>query len=639
MAVVPINLARVSTNLRAFNLLSSVRSQNAGMFGVQNQLATGLKYNAPSQAPTEAMVAGVLERRLETLDAAKRNLRSANSTITAGEAAIGEAMALLMQANTLATESASDTLSAEERAALAVSIDSILSQLVSVANRRHLDTYLFGGFYASRAPFELAGDGVIYRGDDQRHRAIVEADLSSEPFTLSGADFFRAISDSVVGVVDLNPALTASTRITDLRGTTGNGVQLGRIRVSDGVTTTTVDLSDAATVGDLLARLNDAMPPSLEAVMDRTNIQIRPAAGFAGAVVSIAEDGSGTTARDLGLLTVFGGTAGATADLDPRLTPRSTLASLNNGTGLVLNSNILIRNGSRSVTVNFGGTETIEDVLNRINAADAAVWARLSDDGRRIEVRSRLSGADLHIEETGGNAATLLGIRSLRPDTPLSALNYGRGVHTVDGNDFRIVTRSGASFDIDVDGVATMQALIDRINTATGGQVVASLTLNGNGLRLADQTGGGDTFRVEKLNQSPAIDDLGLTGTSSGGVITAADRNPLRVNSPFTALIELRNALRMDDQRSITFAGEHMAEVMNRMREAQGRLAAQAQSLVEREARLENESTATRVMHSDVRDVDIAEAIVRFQQLQTALEANLQTASRIMNLSLMNYLR
>lgn len=638
MAVVPINLARVSTNLRAFNLLSSVRSQNAGMFGVQNQLATGLKYNAPSQAPTEALVAGVLERRLETLDAAQRNLRSANATITAGEAAISEAMSLLMQANTLATESASDTLSAEERGALAVSIDSILSQLVSVANRRHLDTYLFGGFYANQAPFELVGDGVIYRGDDQRHRAIVEADLSTEPFTLSGADFFRAVSDSVVGAVDLNPALTASTRITDLRGTTGNGIQLGRIRVSDGVTTTTIDLSEAATVGDLLDRLNDGIPPSLEAVMDRTSIQIRPAAGSAGAVVSVAEDGSGTTARDLGLLTVFAGTAGATADLDPRLTPRSTLSSLNNGTGLALNSSIRIRNGARSITIGFDGAETIEDVLNRINASDAAVWARLSDDGRRIEVRSRLSGADLHIEETGGNAATLLGIRSLRPDTPLSTLNHGRGVHTVEGDDFRIVTASGTTFDIDVDGVSTMQGLIDRINAATSGQVVASLTPSGNGLRLSDQTTGSGTFRVEKLNQSPAMDDLGIT-TASGGVITGADRNPHRVNSPFTALIELRDALRGDDQRGITFAGERVAEVMNRMREAQGRMAAQARNLVERETRLENESTATRVMHSDVRDVDIAEAIVRFQQLQTALEANLQTASRIMNLSLMNYLR
>lgn len=639
MAVVPINLARVSTNLRAFNLLNTVRAQNVGMFSVQNQLATGLKYNAPSQSPTEAMIAGVFERRIETLDAAQRNLRAANAVITSGEAAMSDAIGLLTQANTLATESASDTLSAEERSALAISVDSILTQMISVGNRKHLDTYLFAGFYSDQPPFELVGDGVIYRGDDNQHRAIVEADLTAEHFTLNGADFFSAVSDSVVGVVDLNPGLTSSTRISDLRGTTGNGVQLGRIRVSDGTTTTTIDLSGAATVGDIVEKLNAELPATLQAAMDEKSIVIQPGSGSAGAVVTVEEDGSGTTARDLGLLSVSGGVAGATADLDPRLTARTTLDSLDDGTGISLSSDIVIRNGARNITVSFDGAETLEDVLNRINSSDAAAWARLSDDGRRIEVRSRLSGANLSIEEAGGNSATLLGIRSLRGDTPLSEMNHGRGVHTVAGDDFRIVTASGATIDIDVDGVATMQGLIDRINTAGGGAVTASLTPNGNGLRLIDQTSGGSVFRVEKLNLSAAIDDLGIATASSAGVITGADNNPIRVNSPFTALIELRDALRGDDQQSITFAGERVSAVMSRMLEAQGRMAAQARNLGDRELRLESETTATRVLHSDVRDVDISEAIVKFQQLQTALEANLQTASRIMNLSLMNYLQ
>ncbi|MBL8878403.1 MAG: hypothetical protein JNG88_04715 [Phycisphaerales bacterium] len=639
MAVVPINLARVSTNLRAFNLLNTVRSQNVGMFSVQNQLATGLKYNSPSQSPTEAMMAGVFERRIETLGAAQRNLRTANAVITSGEAAMSDAISLLTQANTLATESASDTLSAEERGALAISVDSILNQMISVGNRKHLDTYLFAGFYSDQQPFELVGDGVIYRGDDNQHRAIVEADLTAEHFTLNGADFFSAVSDSVVGVIDLNPGLTSSTRVSDLRGTTGNGVQLGRVRVSDGTTTAIIDLSGAATVGDIVEKLNAELPATLEAAMDEKSILIQPGAGSAGATVSVEEDGSGTTARDLGLLSVSGGVAGATSDLDPRLTARSTLDSLNDGAGISLASDIVIRNGARNIPVDFAGAETIEDVLNRINSSDAAAWARLSDDGRRIEVRSRLSGANLYIEEAGGNSATLLGIRSLRGDTQFSEMNHGRGVHTVAGDDFRIVTASGAAIDIDVDGVSTMQELIDRINAAGGGAVTASLTPNGNGLRLIDQTSGSDTFRVEKLNLSPAIDDLGIAVASNSGVITGADHNPIRVNSPFTALMELRDALRSDDQQSITFAGQRVSDVMSRMLEAQGRMAAQARNLGDRELRLESETTATRVMHSDVRDVDISEAIVKFQQLQTALEANLQTASRIMNLSLMNYLQ
>ena len=54
MAVTPINIARVSQNLKAFNLLSTVRASQLALFRVQNQLATGLKFLTPSEDPTGA---------------------------------------------------------------------------------------------------------------------------------------------------------------------------------------------------------------------------------------------------------------------------------------------------------------------------------------------------------------------------------------------------------------------------------------------------------------------------------------------------------------------------------------------------------------------------------------------------------
>ena len=41
---------------------------------------------------------------------------------------------------------------------------------------------------------------------------------------------------------------------------------------------------------------------------------------------------------------------------------------------------------------------------------------------------------------------------------------------------------------------------------------------------------------------------------------------------------------------------------------------------------------------SDLKDTDFTEAISRFQTLQTALQASLQTTAKIMNLSLMDFL-
>jgi flagellar hook-associated protein 3 FlgL len=54
--------------------------------------------------------------------------------------------------------------------------------------------------------------------------------------------------------------------------------------------------------------------------------------------------------------------------------------------------------------------------------------------------------------------------------------------------------------------------------------------------------------------------------------------------------------------------------------------------------RLADENLSTTKLLSDLKDVDFTEAITRFQTLQTALQAGLQTTSRVMNLSLMDFL-
>jgi len=76
MAIIPVNLARVSQNLRAFQLLESVRSNTAGLYREQNRVATGLRFNRPSEDPLGAAAANAIQRRLEIANQLERNLLS-----------------------------------------------------------------------------------------------------------------------------------------------------------------------------------------------------------------------------------------------------------------------------------------------------------------------------------------------------------------------------------------------------------------------------------------------------------------------------------------------------------------------------------------------------------------------------------
>ncbi len=574
---------------------------------------------------------------MDRLDLVRSNIDRANQTLGEVDTAMQESLELLTEAHALAIQGVGDTLSDDERRALAAVAESLTDRLVSVGNRQHLNTWLFAGQTAEQ-PFTRRLGGIYYAGDANRMETIVETDLSEAAFTIPGQEFYAATSGEVRGRVDLDPALRSNTRISDLNGALGRGVQLGRIVVALGTQQVEIDLTGAATAGDVVDRLNAGLPTGLVASLGPRGLVLSRLGGAVGRV-SISDAGGGRAAADLGLagahdvLTIQG------KDLDPRLTGLTNLADLRAGSGLDLSRGIVIRNGTATATIRLDDAKTVEDVLNRINHADVGVWARIGADGRTLDVVNRVSGTSMTIEENGGQAATALGLRSLYAGTRLAALNDGRGIETVAGNDLRITTADGTTFEVDVDGAETLQDVLDLITAAGGGAVSADLATTGNGIVITDQTAGGGTLTIEAVNSSLALRGLGLDVTASGNQLIGRDVNPIRVNSPFTALLEIGEGLRTGDRLLLTRAGERLDGVMRRMQEVQGTMAAQAAAMAERAERVEAEETATRILLSDVRDIDFTEAVVRFQQLQTALQANLATAGQVLNLSVLDYLR
>ncbi len=638
MNITSVNVARVSNNLRSFNLLRTTQGSQLSLFRLQNQLATGLRFQALSDDVAAGGAVQRIDRRLDVIDQVQTNLRAANATLTAADTAMSEAVDLVREAHSLALEGASDGTTPDERAAIATTIDSLLERLVAVGNREHLGTFLFSGRDGAVPPFELSDGGVIFRGDEGRLQTILDTDLSQHSFTISGQEFFNAVAAGVNGSVDLNPALTADTRLSDLSGATDTGIGLGRIRVSDGSTSSEIDLAGAATIGDVIDRLNDGLPATLRATISNSAVRIGPS-GSGPVSITVADVAGGTTAVQLGIYQDTGTSLLVGADLDPRLTPRTTLAALLAGTGADLSAGLQITNGAEIANIDFTGATTLEDVLNRINQSDVGVRAEIADDGRTLRLVNLQSGSDMRVS---GDAAVALGLRSLHAGIPLADLNGGLGVDSVEGDDLRITTADGTVVDVDVDDIdlatASVQDLLDLLNTAGGGAFSASLSATG-GVTLTDNTTGAGTLTVDKLNLSPTRDSLGLGAPAVSGVINGQDVNPVEVDSPFTALIALRDALQQDDAQSVSLAGANLQESLEHLQAVHGKLAAVAQTMVQREERVEGERTAAEILRSDLRDVDLTEAIVQFQQIQTALQASLNSASQILNLSLLDYLR
>jgi flagellar hook-associated protein 3 FlgL len=223
----------------------------------------------------------------------------------------------------------------------------------------------------------------------------------------------------------------------------------------------------------------------------------------------------------------------------------------------------------------------------------------------------------------------------------LSDFNLGLGVRIEAGvDDFQIELGDGSTvIPVNLDGATTVQDVIDAINTAGGGDVTATLAADGNGITLTDNIGGGSDFKVTALNSSFAAQDLGLLkNAGASATLVGDDVATVKSDSVFTHLMNLRDALRSNDERGITLAGEALQADVTKLATERAKVGVRANAISSQIERTQDRQVTTESLLSDVRDADYATAITRLTQLQQQLEANLTVSSSLLNLSLLDFI-
>ncbi|HZN32834.1 MAG TPA: hypothetical protein VFB80_03415, partial [Pirellulaceae bacterium] len=493
----PVPSTRTTGMLAQAQLLQQLHHDQLDIQRLTQQISTGYRISNPSEDAPAAQRGQTLQRMLELKAQARINLQTSQSYLDASDNTLGNVAATLNDVRATALEAVSDTSTDAMRQTAAEQVANALEQLVATANQNFRGRYLFGGSRTNGPPFVYDGTHVVYQGDEGLLESFVDVDL---PYATNatGAEVFGAYSIEVRGTVDLNPALSADTPLAALFG--GRGVSLGSIVIGDGTSKSTIDLSSAATIGDV-KELLEANPPTgrtITATITATGLTV-DIDDAGGGNLTIRDLPDGNTAQQLRILSPLG--TGVTpvvgGDLNPRLQLTTPLASLQTGgPPLDLASGVQVTNGGQTYTIDTSTAATVEDLLVAFNSSPANVLAQIDAGGDRLVIRSRLSGTDFSIGENGGTTAAQLGIRSNTVDTPLTALNHGLGVSEKAGIDFSIVRKDGVQLDIDIAGAATLGDVIDLINNhpanlVPGTQVVARLAPGGNGVELFDGNVGG----------------------------------------------------------------------------------------------------------------------------------------------------
>lgn len=659
MTFIPSTLARVPNLLSSQMMLGSITSTNQRLLQTHVQLTTGRLINRPSDNVIGASTVSVLDDILERREQRLRNLSHAEAVLNTADAVLGEASDILLEAKSIGLSQIGVGSDAQTRANQAAVIDSMLQEMVRIGNHQYQQLYLFGGTATGQAPFAGLLSGYQYRG--QGEGLSTDLGLSrSISITTSGAAAFGAMSARVQGDRDLDPAMTSDTRLSDLNGARGLGVSLGSINVDVGGTDLTVDLSSAHTVGDIAELLQEA----IQTVDAAATVSIDGVTGNRFAIagntmaITISDLSAPATAADLGLAGTYAVGGGAGSDLDPRLTEHTALSELS-GVSVPLGT-IRLSNGGQTRELDLSGAQTVQDIMNLVAGLNIGIRVEIAATGDRLNFVNELSGGNMSIGEVGGGStASELGVRSLTGSTLLADFNNGRGVQYRSGSvnpvtglpdpamdvDFRITLKDGRSFDVDLQDVETVQDVLDQINAAAAGagvavpaEFIADLAAEGNGIALTDNTAGGET-RVEARNGSFAAADLGILGSTSSATLTGEDRATIAVDSVFTHLIALRDALMANDERGITLAAERLDDDITRIASARADVGVRSRQVLDAITREEDLKIQDTALKSQYQDLDYVEAAVRFSAQMQQLQAALTTASQTASMSLLDFLR
>lgn len=653
MSSIPYSSYSRTTSLYSSNLLryrlSSIQSE---LKEAENAITSGQQVNKPSDNPTLTSAILLVAQQMDAREQHEGNLDYISTMLDNVDQAMSDVSNISIEAYSLALSQIGIVSDEGTREAEASVVNAQIDALLDIVNRSVLDIGLFNGNSNSgeEAFVEFLG-GIRYVGSE--NNLVSETGLTNPvAFNTNGADAFNALG-YVEGSLDLNPSVTSETRLKDVDGVNGQGVRQGSLQVEIDGNSITVDLSTARTFNDVVLRIQNAIDSVDPLAGDLTIAE----QGFdltanSGHVITISDFPGGVVASDMGIDLYADDETVNGADVQVNLTQLTSLDALN--FAIDWDSGLKITQGSVTKIADFSEAQTVQDMVNVIDALQMGLRFQINEDGTGMDIINEISGIELSIGEVeGGTTATDLGLRTFDNSTLLENFNNGAGVDRAEGaEDVAVQLHDGQIFNINLDEAATVEDVIAAFTQAAedagltvgevgdgSSDVNIGFAEDGNGLVLEDNTLGTEDFKAYGINQSLAADDLGIAfNAGDESIINGEDTAKVQVDSIFTHLINLKESLLQNDSRGISVAASKIDSDTNFVIEVRATIGVRTTRVEE----ALNRSTELGISESsllyELQGGDLTDMILRYQTLEYQLQASLSVGAQSLQLSLLDYL-
>ena len=129
----------INTNLSALNAQQSMMKQNKELDQAMSRLSSGLRINSAADDAAGSAIASKMEAQVRSLDVAIRNSYDAISMTQTAEGALGEMENILQRVRELSVQAANSTLSTSDRTMIQSEVDSLVSEIDTIAKNTHFN--------------------------------------------------------------------------------------------------------------------------------------------------------------------------------------------------------------------------------------------------------------------------------------------------------------------------------------------------------------------------------------------------------------------------------------------------------------------------------------------------------------------
>ncbi|MGB0760107.1 MAG: flagellar hook protein [Rubripirellula sp.] len=651
MPVLPVTTVRTSFPLSNQRLLFQLNADQVELQKQYDQLSTGKRVLRLSDDPAAASRAIGLHRGIDHATQISRNAASSLNFYQSTDTSLSRVDNALIEARSVATQSAQNVISDDERAAFATTIDETINIVFASGNAMYRDHQLLGGFLNSQDAFSRIGDKILYHGAE----AIARTDLGAGETSALNLNANQALGALAVFFEgeQLQAGVNSDTRLVDMRN--GEGITPGLMRVSGGGDWYDLDLSAATTMGDVVTLISgtDVDGRTLAASLTTDGIRVEYADGLGGTLALADAEGS-EMADQLTILNPAGLNPPPLigSGISPAVTEHTKISDLDSGDGIDISDGIQVIQDDEVFIVDLSAAETVSDVLIAINRSGADIRAELKGDEGRIQLRSMKSGSDYAVGENGGDAATLLGIRTATEQTLLSDLGSGQGIAlNPNSAEISIIRPDGVQLDLNLEGATTVGDVINLIRNHPLNQdttrVLVDLNAFGNGIQLTapPNTEPLTIRRIGSSNAGLRLGWLGEDGADNVGsvigpvdTIIGSDFNTRDAGGTLDTLLRLREAVSTGDIPEISRLQATLDLDLDRASRARGRVGVWSRNAQQLSEVAENRLISMKSQLSDETDADIATVVSDMSQRQLALEASMRLIGKTSQMTVLNFL-